>query len=65
MPISTASVGVKRMGDLDHKPFASAAKMKSPIAEAGEKAIESTFLIDSEIQDKLVPLPGHNGWCKH
>ncbi|XP_074366478.1 factor of DNA methylation 4-like [Apium graveolens] len=46
-----ASIGVKRMGDLDHKPIVSAAKIKYPAAEAGVKAMEYTSLLDTRIRD--------------
>lgn len=50
-PIMKASIGVKRMGDLDHKPIVSAAKIKYPAAEAGMKAMEFTSLLDAKIRD--------------
>lgn len=46
-----ASISVKRMGDLDHKPIVSAAKIKYPAAEAGVKAMEYTSLLDNRIRD--------------
>lgn len=46
-----ASIGVKRMGDLDHKPIVSAAKIKYPAAEAGVKAMEFTSFLDTRIRD--------------
>ncbi|KAK1398580.1 Factor of DNA methylation 4 [Heracleum sosnowskyi] len=46
-----STIGVKRMGDLDHKPIVSVAKIKYPAAEAGVKAMEFTSLLDTRIRD--------------
>ncbi|PON75553.1 Zinc finger-XS domain containing protein [Parasponia andersonii] len=48
---SRALVGVKRMGDLDSKPFLIAAKKKFSDEEAEEKAQELCSLWDSHIRD--------------
>ncbi|KAK1398579.1 Factor of DNA methylation 4 [Heracleum sosnowskyi] len=50
-PIVKASIGVKRMGDLDNKPIVSAAKKKYPAAEAGERAMEYSSLLEAKIRD--------------
>lgn len=49
--VGKASIGIKRMGDLDNKPFVSAAKKKYPADEAGVKAVEYSSLLEAKIRD--------------
>lgn len=46
-----ALIGVRRMGDLDPKPFVNACKMKFRKDEVEEKAIESCSKWDSHLRD--------------
>ncbi|KAL5580990.1 hypothetical protein UlMin_013432 [Ulmus minor] len=46
-----ASIGVKRMGDLDVKPFRDAVKRKHFGIEADQKALELCSLYDSYLRD--------------
>ncbi|KAL5542781.1 hypothetical protein UlMin_010491 [Ulmus minor] len=46
-----ASIGVKRMGDLDVKPFHDAVKRKRSGKEADQKAMELCSLYDSYLRD--------------
>lgn len=48
---SRASICVKRMGDLDEKPFYVAAKKKYSVKEAGEKAVQFCSLWDDYLRD--------------
>lgn len=50
-PVTKATIGVKRMGDLDNKPIVSAAMKKYPAGEAGEKAMEYSSLLEDKIRD--------------
>lgn len=44
-------IGVKRMGELDEKPFQKVAKEKYPAEEADEKAAELCSLWDDHLRD--------------
>ncbi|GLT62730.1 hypothetical protein SLA2020_353440 [Shorea laevis] len=46
-----AKIGVKRMGELDNKPFVAAAKRKFPAGEADEKAAELSSLWEDYLMD--------------
>lgn len=47
--LTEASIGVKRMGGLDHNLIVSAAKKKYPDAEAEEKAMEFDWLFNEKL----------------
>ncbi|KAL1817210.1 hypothetical protein ACET3Z_019784 [Daucus carota] len=51
MCIPKASIGIKRMGELDHNPIVSAAKRKYPDDVAGEKAMEFSSLVEDKLRD--------------
>lgn len=46
-----ASIGLKRMGELDNKPFLAAAKAKFPAEEAEEKGLELCSLWEEYLRD--------------
>lgn len=50
-PVGKASIGVKRMGDLDNKPFVSAAKKIYSADEAEVKAMEYSSLLEAKLGD--------------
>lgn len=45
------SIGVKRMGDLDHNPFVAAAKKKYTASEAEKKGMEFAGLIEDRLRN--------------
>ncbi|XP_031111686.1 protein INVOLVED IN DE NOVO 2-like [Ipomoea triloba] len=65
---SRANICVKRMGELDEKPFARAAKLKYPKEEAPEKALELCSLWDDHLRDphwypiKVIKKGGKDVW---
>ncbi|KAK1398588.1 XH domain-containing protein [Heracleum sosnowskyi] len=52
-PILEASIGVKRMGDLDHNPFVAAANKKYTASEAEMKAMEFVCLIGDKLRNPV------------
>ncbi|KAL8120346.1 protein INVOLVED IN DE NOVO 2-like [Apium graveolens] len=50
-PVLRASIGVKRMGDLDNKPIVSAVMKKYPADEAEVKAMEYSSLLEAKLRD--------------
>nr|GLL43004.1 factor of DNA methylation 4-like [Ipomoea trifida] len=65
---SRANICVKRMGELDEKPFARAARLKYPKEEAPEKALELCSLWDDHLRDphwypiKVIKKGGKDVW---
>nr|GME00668.1 factor of DNA methylation 4-like [Ipomoea batatas] len=65
---SRANICVKRMGELDEKPFIRAAKLKYPKEEASDKAVELCFLWDDHLRDphwypiKVIKNGGKDVW---
>lgn len=46
-----ATIGVKRMGEIDNRPFLAAAKAKFPAEEAEEKGLELCSLWEEYLRD--------------
>ncbi|XP_031114428.1 protein INVOLVED IN DE NOVO 2-like isoform X1 [Ipomoea triloba] len=65
---SRANICVKRMGELDSKPFIRAAKLKYPKEEASDKALELCTLWDYHLRDphwypiKVIKNGGKDVW---
>lgn len=67
-----AKIGVKRMGELDNKPFVAAAKRKFSAGEADEKAAELSSLWEDCIMDPnwhpfkiIIDKEGNPTVCNH
>lgn len=52
-PISDASIGIKRMGELEHSLIVSAAKKKYPEAEVEEKAVDFACQVDDKLRNAV------------
>lgn len=67
--VSSAFIGVKRMGELDSKPFHEAVKRKYDEEEAGYKALELCSVWDEYLRDpnwhpfKVITVEGKSKVC--
>ena len=64
-------IGVKKMGELDNKPFLTAAKRKYAVREAELKAIELCSLWEGYLRDpswhpfQVIPVEGDHEVCNN